>query len=116
MRRWDTSSTIDIHRCGRSRGCCFVRFISSSRRWEFIHFLCRSQWFLGAVAASCETIDELPVPGRWASTASWRANSIRRHRNLAPRLRHSAAYPEIGDKKREYYGDWLLALVKAVEG
>ena len=65
MKRWDTSSTIDIHRCGRLGGYCFVRFISSSRKWEFIHFLCRSQWFLGAVAASCETIGELPVLGKW---------------------------------------------------
>jgi len=32
------------------------------------------------------------------------------------RLRHSAACPEIGEKKREHYGDGLLALVKAVEG
>jgi hypothetical protein len=68
---------IDIHHCGRSDGCCFVRFIFFSRRWEFIRFPCRSQWFLGAGAAWSETIAELPVLSRGAS-ATRRANSIRR--------------------------------------
>jgi hypothetical protein len=61
MKRWDTFSTIDIHRYGRLGEYYFVQFIFSWLRWEFIHFPCRSQSFLGAVAASSETIGELPV-------------------------------------------------------